>query len=152
MENSSNIFGPEWYAFLPYNYLQPRRRVVSRRNVPEGSVFFNETLECGHVLRRKTGLYDKRRCPECPAQFPYLDRDVLIIEDDVVPYVPGDRYRKGWCFVSDPVGRVPCVHKTRFLLVNPAFAPEARRLQQENVEKQKASNRNWWRKRKEAQK
>ena len=143
------LFGPEWYAFLPYHYCQPSRRVVGRRNVPHGSVYFDETLECGHVVRRMTGLYERRRCPECPASPPYLGREVVIIEDEVVPYEPGDPRKKGWCFVSDPEGRVPCVHKTRYLLVNPAFAPEARRLRQENAERQKEAKRKWWRKKKE---
>jgi hypothetical protein len=31
-----NLFGPEWYAFLPYHYCQPSRRVVKRENVPAG--------------------------------------------------------------------------------------------------------------------
>jgi hypothetical protein len=123
---------------------------VSRRNVPDGSVYFDETLECGHILGRMTGLYDRRRCPECPASLPYLDRDVTIIEDEVVPFVAGDQRKKGWCFVSDAESKVPCVHKTRYLLVHPSFAPEARRLQQENIEKQRAANRNWWQKKKEA--
>jgi hypothetical protein len=127
----------------------PKRQVVSRENIPDGSVYFDETLDCGHVLRQMTGLYAYRCCPECPASPPYLGRDIVIIEDDVVPYVPGDVRQKGWCFVSDPEMRIPCVHKTRYLLVHPAFAPEARRIQQENIEKARASNRNWWRKKKE---
>jgi hypothetical protein len=145
------LFGPEWYAFLPYHYCQPSQPVVSRQNVPEGSVYFDETLACGHVVRRMTGLYKRRRCPACPISPPYLDGTVVIIEDKVVPYEPGDPRKKGWCFVSDPDAKVPRVGKTRYLLVNPAFAPEARRLQQENVEKQRACNRNWWRKKKEAE-
>ena len=144
------LFGPEWYSFLPYHYCQPSRRVVRRDNVPDGSVYFDETLECGHVVRRMTGLYETRRCPECPCQPPYLDRDVVIVLDDIVPYAPGDPRRKGWCFVSDPEVKVPCVHKTRYLLVHPDFAPEARRLQQENIEKARASNRKWWLKKKES--
>jgi hypothetical protein len=147
----NRLFAPEWYAFLPYHYCQPSRRVVRRENVPEGSVYFDETLECGHVVRRMTGLYDVRRCPECPAHLPYLARDVVIIEDPVVPYVPGDRHKKGWCFVSDPEAKVPCVHKTRYLLVHPDFAPEARRVQQENIEKVRESGRKWWRKKKETE-
>src|SRR5207248_7281760 len=99
-------------------------------------------LDCGHVLGRMTGLYERRHCPECPASSPpYLDREVVIIEDEVVPYEPGDPRRKGWCFVSDPESKVPCVHKTRYLLAHPAFAPEARRLRQENLEKARASKR-----------
>jgi hypothetical protein len=144
------LFGPEWYAFLPEHYC-PRRRVVRRENIPKGSVYFNDTLECGHVVRRVTGLYEFRRCGQCMPQLPYLDREVAIIEDGVVPYVPGDPRKKGWCFVSDPEGKIPCVRKTRYLLVHPGFASEARRVQQENVEKQKAANRNWWRKKKEAE-
>jgi hypothetical protein len=145
----NRLFGPEWYTFLPHHHCLPSRRVVSRQNVPDGSVYFDETLECGHVVRRMTGLYPVRRCPDCPSQLPYLDRDVTIIEDDVVPYVPGDLRKKGWCFITDPEAKVPSVRKTRYLLVNPAFAPEARRLQQENIEKARESNRRWWREQKE---
>jgi hypothetical protein len=98
-----------------------------RENVPEGSVYFDETLECGHTFRQMTGLYEVPSCPECPSQPPYLDREVVIIEDEIVPYSPGDLRKKGWCFVSDPVAKVPCVHKTSYLLVNPAERVERRR-------------------------
>jgi hypothetical protein len=148
---NDRLFGPEWYSFLPYHYCQPSRRVVRRENLPDGTVYFDETLECGHVICRMTGLYEMRCCPECPAQPPYLDRKVIIIEDEVVPYTPSDPRKKGWCFVSDAETKVPCVHKTCYLLVNPAFAPEARRLQQENIEKIRASGRKWWREKKEAE-
>jgi hypothetical protein len=145
---NNRLFGPEWYSFLPEHYCV-RRKVVRRENVPEGSVYFTDTLECGHIVRQVTGQYEVRRCPECPPALPYLDRDVVIIEDDVVPYTPGDPRKKGWCFVNDAEAKIPCVNKTCYLLVHPDFAPQARRLQQENIEKIKASSRNWWRKKKE---
>ena len=31
---NNRLFGPEWYAFLPYHYCQPSRRVVGRRTFP----------------------------------------------------------------------------------------------------------------------
>lgn len=142
------LFGPEWYAFLPYHYCMPLKRVVRRVNVPEGSVFFTDTLECGHVVRRVTSLHDTHRCPECPSELPYLGRDVEIIEDDIVPYQPGDRHKKGWCFVNNPQDRVPSVHKTRYFLVHPGFAPIARRAQEEDIAKARASNLAWFRKKK----
>src|SRR5690348_4820429 len=89
------LFGPEWYAFLPHQHCLVKRRVVNRRNVPAGSCYFDEELECGHVVRRVTGLYDARRCPECMPRPPWLDRTVVIVEDAVVPYEPGNPRKKG---------------------------------------------------------
>src|SRR5262245_41369523 len=100
------LFGPEWYTFVPHHW-QPSRGVVSSSNVPAGSVYYDDTLECGHVVRGMTGQYEVRRCPECLPQLPYLDRDVTLIEDAVVPYEPGHPRKKGWCFVTDPETKVP---------------------------------------------
>jgi hypothetical protein len=139
------MFGPEWYVHTAYRSCQPSRKVVRRAQTKGFACYWDETLECGHVLRKVTGKLDSRSCPECPPELPWTDLSVTVIVDDIVPYVPGDPRKKGWCFVHDTELKVPAVGKSSFLLVNPAIADEVKRHHEANVERCRASRREWWR-------
>jgi hypothetical protein len=85
---------------VPYTFLLPLQKVVRRVANPPGTLYFDETLECGHTLRGlRKGRFDRRRCSECPPAPPPL-KGVEIVLDDTVPYEQGNTRRPGWYYLN----------------------------------------------------